>query len=146
MIDWTNIIMAVLGLAGGSSVSYVFFYKAKAKEMQAKADMAIAEAKKAEAETKITEIDAKMAEVNVERSLIDNYEKILERSEKIITEQDERYDRNDKFHVQRYEELSKMLEQNCSRLRDLERKMAQQDKLVCYSPNCPNRQVKLVVK
>lgn len=118
MIDWTTIIVAVVGFFSGGGI--MFFFTFRENKLKARGE--------------------------AERSLIDNYEIYIERMEKERAMQDERFDRMNEFHTQRYDDLDRKQSENSKKISDLEHQLFQNKKFICYNLSCEIRQSKPIVK
>ncbi|MFV0391309.1 MAG: hypothetical protein ACK5KP_05420 [Paludibacteraceae bacterium] len=90
-------------------------------------------------EVELAAANVKIANAQADSAVADNYEKILTRMESTIEMQDKRLAQSDEFHEKRYQELSKQLDMNTEKIKELNKKIIEDKQFICYDLSCQLR-------
>lgn len=130
-------ILEILGyiFGAGGLFSLIAYFKQN-KQLKIK------EVELADVNVKLAAANVKLTDATAETSIVENYEKLIDRLESTITSQDERIEKIESFHERRYQELSKQLDINTTKIKELSKKINADKPFICYDLNCKVRKNK----
>lgn len=142
MVDYTAVITALIGLAGGGALSYVFFFRQEKRKADATADKMVKE-------VDITEAEADEKKLANEISLALQWKALYEDQRNENKEINQKIDKLESFHERRYQSLErqyndvlKISDDNKLEIQDLKQKAEKNKIFICYDLACKVRKRK----
>lgn len=125
-MDFGNVLEALGWIFGAGGVFSLIIYFRQNRQLK-------------DAEVELATANVKLANAQADNTITDNYEKLIDRLESTIESQDKRLSQSDEFHEKRYQELSKQLDMNTEKIKELNKKINEDKPFICYDLSCQVR-------